>query len=110
MYANSYQVIWTKVDPLVTFITGVLGGKCYANWWNKAGKCNQDSSAGVNNPVSGTTYYWTPSFAGSGNQTYVTELDGQYAYQRLSMRRGTTNWTFYTCVSVGGGGLSFGCN
>lgn len=110
MYANSYQVVWTKVDPAVSFISGTLGGKCFANWYGRPGTCDQTAYGVTNYPVSGRTYYKTPSFGGSGNQTYVTDLDGQYAYQRLNMRRGSTNWSFYTCVAIGGGGLSFGCN
>lgn len=109
MYANYYQVVWTKKDPTVTFITGKLGGKCYANWWGRTGLCNNNSYTTINGPTSGTTYSYTPSFAGSGNQTIVDDFNGQYAYQNLSMKRGATNWSFYTCVAIGGSALSFGC-
>jgi hypothetical protein len=52
----------------------------------------------------------TPSFAGSTNTTYYyDDLDGQKAFQNLTMKRGNTTWTFSFCVVMGGGSIIYGC-
>lgn len=106
MYSSYSQVIWTKQDSQVTFVQGRLGVRCLADWYPSGGVCSIDSYTTVS-PVSGTVYTKTPTFAGS--QTYKNDFMGQMAYQILNLRRGATNWEFYTCVQVGGGLMSWEC-
>lgn len=109
MYANSVSVVWTRVDSVVSFTSGTFGAACYADWYGASGVCNQNSPRTITPPSSGTTYSLTPSFAGSSHMTYYDDLNGQKAYQQLTMKRGSTTWTYSFCVAVGGGSIIYGC-
>jgi hypothetical protein len=108
MYANNVTAKWTKLDSQVTFVSGVFGLRAQADRYpSGSGNLTGESLATVTSPVSGTTYSMTPSFAGSGNNVFYNDAMGEYAVQFLNMRRGNTNWQFYTCVAVGGGALGW---
>jgi hypothetical protein len=100
---------WTRSDPAVTWSNAKLKAGCHANWWDGSGICNTIVTRTIGVPTSGTTYSYTPWFAGSSHEVYLTDLDGIAAYQSICLKRGTSTWSFTFCVNHQGGQVIQGC-
>jgi len=100
---------WTRSDSTVTWSNALLKAGCSALWYLKSGTCNTIVTKTIGVPTSGTTYSYTPSFAGSSNQVYLNDLNGIAAYQNITLKRGTSTWQFSFCVNHEGSLIIQGC-
>lgn len=101
---------WIKSDSTVTWSNAQLKAGCNAEWYTKSGRCLTQTTKSIGTPTSGTPYNYTPtSIAGSTNQVYLNDLNGIAAYQTITLKRGTSTWSFGFCVNQGGGSVILGC-
>lgn len=108
-YYQNTKTKWTRSDPAVTWSNATQGAQCNAEWYSTTGRCQQRQTISRGSPTSGTTYTLTPTFAGSNNKLYIGSLDAILGDQKITLKRGTSTWTFTFCVSAGAG--DFGqCN
>lgn len=105
-YYQKTTTRWTRSDPTVSMSNARLGAYCYAPWYPGSGTCNQQQFKNVGVPTSGTTYTLTPSFAGSSHQITYGAISGD---QRITLKRGSSTWTFTFCVAYGEPGAYTGC-
>lgn len=102
-YYQNTKTIWTRSDPAVTWSNAIQGAQCDADWYSKTGRCLKRETMPRGNPTSGTTYTFTPSFAGSSNKLYIGPLDGILGDEKITLKRGSSTWTFTFCVAAGFG-------
>ncbi|MDF1501125.1 MAG: hypothetical protein P1P76_11715 [Anaerolineales bacterium] len=100
---------WTRYDSTVTWSGAMLQAGCSANWYQKSGTCNTITTRNIGTPTSGTTYSYTPWFAGSANQVYLNDLNGIAAFQSITLKRGASTWQFSFCVNYEGDERILGC-
>ena len=100
---------WTRIDPAVTWSNAKMKAGCNAEWWNESGRCQTQVTKSIGVPTSGTPYKQTPWFAGSSHQVAFNTLNGIAAYQSISLKRGSSNWSFSFCVNHEGSEVIMGC-
>jgi hypothetical protein len=109
MYSQKVENVWTIMDSQVSLSSGELRARCWAEWFDKAGTCNEVTVGYIPHPGSGYTYSITPYFAGAHNKTLVNEVNFQLASQQVTLTRGQSSWNFYLCIANGGGSVVYGC-
>lgn len=105
-YYQKTTTRWTRSDPAVAMSNARMAARCYAPWYPGPGLCNQEQFKTIGVPTSGTTYTFTPTFAGSSHQITFGAIN---ADQRITLKRGTSTWTFAFCVAYGAPDTYTGC-
>jgi len=100
-YYQNTKTKWTRSDPAVTWSNAKQRAACNAYWYSKTGKCFTYSDLSRGSPTSGYTYTFAPWFAGTNNKLYIGPGDAILGGQSITLKRGTSTWTFKFCVSAG---------
>lgn len=100
---------WTRSDPTVSWSNAKIKDACAAEWYQGTGRCNTQVTKTIGVPTSGTTYTFTPWFAGSSNQVYLNGFNGIAAYQQITLQRGASTWQFSFCIAHEGSEIIIGC-
>jgi len=102
---------WTRKDSTVSLSSAKVKAGCYAEWYTgtTGDRCSTIVSKTIGTPILGTTYSFTPWFAGSSHKVLLNGFNGIAGYQSVTLKRGVTTWNFAFCVNYEGSEVILGC-